>query len=195
MKHILCSILLGLLPAAATAGDWLIDPTPYRAAVATNANELVLENGLARRVIRLSPNAATMDLQNLTTGEHVLRAIAPEARVTIDGVEYEVGGLKGQPVANYIKAQWLEKLTASSLAYRYAGCTVGETQARFPWLKRREWMSRDLPWPPPGKHVVLRFVPPGGAPQKSAPQVILNEDFSGQNVAEAGMESENGERL
>src|SRR5215471_8364737 len=74
--------------------DWMIDPAPYRTLVASNASELVLENGLARRVFRLAPNAATIDLQNLTSGEHYLRAIAPEARVKIDGVDYAVGGLK-----------------------------------------------------------------------------------------------------
>ena len=100
------AIIVALLPlgAATAATGWLIDPTPYRAVVTTNVNELVLENGLARRVIRLTPNAATVELQNLTTGEHVLRAIAPEARVTLNGTEYAVGGLvsKLEPLSSPI---------------------------------------------------------------------------------------------
>ena len=140
-----CNIaLVFLFAASAHAGDWLIDPAPYRASIQTNANEIVLENGLARRVIRLAPNAATVDLQNLTTGEHTLRAIAPEARVTIDGTDYEIGGLKGQPVNNYLKAEWFSRLTADPQAYRLAGLTIGPAVARFPWLKRREWMAKDL---------------------------------------------------
>jgi len=159
--------------------DWLIDPTPYRAVVTSNATELVLENGLTRRVIRLAPNAATVNLQNLTSGEHALRAIAPEARVTLDGTQYEIGGLKGQPVNNYLKAEWLDRLISNPQAYRFAGWTVGPTEARFPWLKRREWMSRDLPWPPPGRHVVLQFVPPATMPVALPGPVILDEEFNG----------------
>jgi hypothetical protein len=146
----------------------MIDHTPYRTVVASNANELVLENGLARRVFRLAPNAATIDLQNLTSGEHYLRAIAPEARVKIDGVDYAVGGLKGAPIANYINASWLDELAADPGAYQFAGYSVGETLPRFAWQKRPEWLARDLPWPPPGKHLVMRYSPPVAPPRFSA---------------------------
>ena len=103
-----CLMMLSVT-AQAAGPDWLIDPAPYRATVTPHASELVLENGLARRIIRLAPNAATIELQNLVTGEQLLRAIAPEARVTINGTEYAVGGLIGAPVANYIDAAWLPK--------------------------------------------------------------------------------------
>ena len=139
-----------------TKTDWLIDPTPYRAVVTSNATELALENGLSRRVLRLAPNAATVDLQNLTSGEHVLRAIAPEARVTINGTEYAVGGLKGQPIANYIKAEWLDKLTVDPRAYRFTGWSQGPIEAPFGWKKRREWMAKDL------KGVMDDVLSPGG---------------------------------
>ena len=86
--------------------DWLIDGSAYKAVVKVpeSKKEIVLENGLARRVFRIASNAATIDLQNLSSGERYLRAIAPEARVKLDGVDYEVGGLKGAPIANYINA-------------------------------------------------------------------------------------------
>ena len=166
-----------------TKTDWLIDPTPYRAVVTSNATELALENGLSRRVLRLAPNAATVDLQNLTSGEHVLRAIAPEARVTINGTEYAVGGLKGQPIANYIKAEWLDQLTADPRAYRFTGWSQGPIEAHFGWKKRREWMAQDLPWPPKGKHVVLRFAPPAGVVQEPAGRILIEEDFRSQTSA------------
>src|SRR3989337_544868 len=85
----------------ASANDWLIDPAPYKAKVFQDqaTGDLVLDNGLARRVFRLTPNAATVDLVNLSADEHILRAIAPEARVTVNGAEFEIGGLKGQPIA------------------------------------------------------------------------------------------------
>src|SRR5580692_3606769 len=83
---------LGGISRSHAQADWLIDPSSYRATVSENDKTLTLENGLTRRAIVLAPNAATVDLQNLTSGEHVLRAIAPEARLTIDGTEYAIGG-------------------------------------------------------------------------------------------------------
>ncbi|MCX6928313.1 MAG: hypothetical protein NT154_34660 [Verrucomicrobia bacterium] len=162
-----------------TKTDWLIDPAPYRAVVTSNATELVLDNGLARRVIRLAPNAATVDLQNLTSGEHVLRAIAPEARITSGGTEYEIGGLKGQPVNNYLKAEWLDALWANPYAYRFVEWKELPLEARLNWKKRSEWLSHDLPWPPPGRHVVLRFVPPADLAALLGP-VVLDRWFEGE---------------
>jgi hypothetical protein len=128
--------------------------------------ELVLENGLVRRVVRLTPNAATVDYRNLVTGEQLLRETGPEAVVTLDGKEYAVGGLEGQPVKNYLKAEWLDGLRAKPDAYRFAGWQEGPTEARLAWKRHSEWLSQDLPWPAPGRQVRLRFVPPGaGLPE------------------------------
>ena len=90
--------LLGILVCQTArdvaANDWLLDPTPYRAEVNYDdaRKELTLANGLLERRILLAPNAATVSLRNLTTGEELVRATSPEARVTIDGIEYPVGG-------------------------------------------------------------------------------------------------------
>ena len=70
------------LPAGSfAAGDWLLNPSPFRAAISTNTgpDEIRLENGLVRRVIKLSPEAATVAFDNLTTGESILRSVRPEA--------------------------------------------------------------------------------------------------------------------
>jgi hypothetical protein len=185
MNKLICSALVILVGSVTMASsqtpvDWMLNPAPFKARVAeTKGNhELVLDNGLARRVIRLAPNAATIDLQNLTSGERYLRAIAPEARVKLDGVDYEVGGLKGAPVANYINAAWLDTLHADPQAYQFASYTVGETIPRFAWKKRLEWMARDLPWPPPGKHLTMRFTPPAAPPKNLGGPVVLEQEFA-----------------
>jgi hypothetical protein len=187
-RSIAClAFLFGMIPAVAQdaattppATDWLLAPDSFKARVTEDKaqHRLILDNGLARRVFLLGPNAATIDLQNLTSGERYLRAIAPEARVKIDGVDYEVGGLKGAPIANYINAAWLGSLTADPAAYRYTGYTVGETLPRFAWKKRPEWLAKDLPWPPPGKHLVMRYDPPAMAPQTLGGPVVLELDFA-----------------
>jgi hypothetical protein len=174
------------LAVSAHAGDWLVDPTPYRAAVRTNASEIVLENGLVRRIIRLAPNAATIRYDNLMTGNNVVRAVRPEARIELDGASYNIGGLDGQPVGNYLDPRWLDKMTAITGAYQFQSCRVGRTVERFPWKKRLEWMPQDMPWPPPGQSVTLRFVPPAGAPAALTAPVIREEDFSNQTSLKPG---------
>ncbi len=150
---------------AAARGDWLLDPSPYKAQVARSADgrEVVLDNGLVRRVIRLVPNAATVAFENLMTGESIIRAVRPEASVVLDGVRYEVGGLRGQPLQSFLKPAWLETLEANTNAFQFASLKTGQTEARFAWKKRLEWMPKDVPWPPPGVSLTLEFRPPTGS--------------------------------
>ena len=57
--------------------DWLVDHTPRPAGVyrSTDGKELLLSNGLVRRVFRLAPNAATVAFDNLMRNESLLRAV------------------------------------------------------------------------------------------------------------------------
>jgi hypothetical protein len=164
--RIVCFAILAAMAvfnSPAAPGDWLIDPASYRAVISTNANSVVLENGLVRRVIRLAPNAATTAYDNLMTGESIIRSVRPEARVELDGVKYDVGGLGGQPIQNYLDAAWVDKLQAEPGAFRYTRFKTGKTEARFPWKKRIEWMPQDMPWPPPGVSLTLEFAAPESA--------------------------------
>ena len=154
--------------------DWLVDPSPYKAQVKKEGNNLVLDNGLARRVIA---RGTTVDLLNLTSGEHMLRALSPEARVTIDGTEYPVGGLKGQKIMNYYKSEWLDSLAPEPGSYTFADWKELPVTERLKWKKRPEWLAKDLPWPPPGKHLVLRFTPPAGPASTLSGKVIYEEKF------------------
>ena len=162
--------------------DWLVDPTSFKAIIRFDEakKQLCLENGLVRRVLRIAPNAATIDYKSLTTGEQLLRATGPEARVTLQGVEYSVGGLDGQPVQNYLKAEWIDELRAIPNSYQFTSWKEEPLVARFPWKKRPEWLSRDLPWPAPGKQVVLRFSPPAAASPKLLGKVLFDDNFTGK---------------
>jgi len=149
-------------PLESRAADWLIDPSPFRARIATNAaaSEIVLENGLLRRVFKLSPDAATVALDDLMTGESILRSVRPEAQIELDGKKFDVGGLVGQPVYNYLDPAWLAQMKADPAAFHFAGLRTGRTEPRFAWRKRNEWLSRDAPWPPPGVAMTLTFDAP-----------------------------------
>jgi hypothetical protein len=168
--------------AALPPTDWLINPAPFLAQIHFDAgkHELTLENGLTRRTLRLAPNAATIDYSSLVTGEQMLRATGPEARVTLNGTEYAVGGLEGQPIQNYLEADWIDTLRANPAAYQFADWNEEPVTARFAWQKRPEWLSRDLPWPAPGRQVTLRFVPPVEASARLSGKVLFEESFTGQ---------------
>ena len=79
--------LLALIPESLSAGatDWLLDPSGYTATVTSSKAEIILQNGLVRRTFRVAPNATTVALDHLVTGASLLRAVEPEAALTIDG--------------------------------------------------------------------------------------------------------------
>jgi len=156
------ALVIGLAGRVATsraAGpDWLLEPSQYLARVDVSADgrELVLSNGLIRRVIRTAPNAATVAFDNLQTGESILRGVKPEAVVELDGQVFPVGGLSGQPNLAFLRAEWIDSLKVDPQALQYFGHEVGRTTERFPW-KRTRRSAPDLQWPPPGVSVRLDF--------------------------------------
>ena len=164
-RALTCALLIELFvanapPAKSAPPDWLVTPvrTPATAAATEDGKELVLSNGLIRRTFRLRPNAATVAYDNLMTGDSILRGIKPEAVVEIDGRRFDVGGLTGQVEYGYLRPEWIDSFTADPNAFQFVGYQVGKTQARFPWKRKR--YSEDLPWPPPGISLRLRFAPP-----------------------------------
>jgi hypothetical protein len=142
--------------------DWLVRPVERRAGVfrGEHPDELVLTNGLVRRIFRVRPAGATVALDHLVTGESILRGVKPEARIEIDGEAYDVGGLLGQEEHAYLRPEWLDSMTADPAAFRLVSIETGPTRERFPW-KRKRW-SAGLPWPPPGVAVTFRYLPPEG---------------------------------
>ena len=154
----------GALPEWTTNGqrpetDWLIDARPFPAHVyrGTAANELVLANGLIARTFRLAPNAATVGLDQLVTGEAMLRGVKPEAVVEIDGQRFEVGGLTGQPNYAFLRREWLDDLRADPAAFRFVGFEVGRPNPRFAWKQVRHCAPGST-WPPAGVSLRLDFV-------------------------------------
>lgn len=151
-------------PAPHRAGDWLVSAQPLPAGVYRGGSplEIELSNGLIRRTFRLGPNAATVALDHLVTGQALLRALRPEALLELNGQTYEVGGLQGQPEMAYLRPEWLDQMTANPKAFRCTGFTVGKMEARFAWKRVRH--ADDAPWPPPGVSLALNFSAPPEAP-------------------------------
>ena len=120
-----------------------------------DGQRLELTNGLVRRSFVLAPNLATIALDNLTTQQSILRAVGPEARLVIDGIAYDVGGLKGQPNHAFLTDAWLDDLQNDPQALQYVGYSIEKPQERIRWKKVR--YHADVAWPPPGVMVKFRF--------------------------------------
>ena len=140
------------------ASDWLLDPEPFKAGVfrTENSHEIALDNQLVRRTFRIAPDGATVGLDNLMTGEAILRGVKPEAHVSIDGTDYTVGGLTGQPNYAYLLPEWIDQLQRSSDGFHFVGFEIGEPAERFAW-KRVRRHAPDVRWPPPGAYLRLDF--------------------------------------
>ena len=141
--------------------DYLIDPAFAKAAAYRDAEgkELILDNGLIRRAWRLEPNAACVAFDNLMTGQSILRSVRPEARLTIDGIDFNVGGLVGQPNHAYLLPEWLDRMKADSLAMQFVGFEVAKPRERIKWGRVRPH-AKDAVWPPEGVALRLDFQPP-----------------------------------
>ncbi|OGD19503.1 MAG: hypothetical protein A2W03_01145 [Candidatus Aminicenantes bacterium RBG_16_63_16] len=120
-------------------------------------------------MFRIAPNAATVDFQNLMTGETILRAVVPEAKLKLDGRDFKVGGLEGQPERAYLLKEWLDSMTADPGAFRFREVRLGPTEPRLEWKRKRP--AAGTPWPPPGLALTLSFDAPASA--GSVPDVTV----------------------
>jgi hypothetical protein len=186
MKRFFTWIITLIIAAACTENgyqktDWLIDGSPYKAVAEETNGSVTISNGLVSRTFSLSPDGATTGFQNLMTGNELIRAVKPEAELTINGIEVKIGGLTGQPVKNYLAQEWISVLKPDSLSpYRLSGFRTGEITPRFEWKRRTEWMAQDMPWPPAGKRVDFTYLPKNaGDSSKSIKVTIHYEIYDG----------------
>ena len=138
--------------------DWLVQVFRQPASVVESDNQLILDNGLIQRTFVTSPNFATVNYTNQITGNSLLRGIKPEAVLTINGHQYEVGGLEGQPDYAYLDSEWISDLTSADNAFQFSGYRVGETETHYPWVRRRSTTSSV--YPPEGVTLTIEFTPP-----------------------------------
>lgn len=146
-------------------GDYLLgDPGVAAEAFRTDDDRAIaLDNGLIRRTWRLALNGACVAFDQLVSDRSMLRSVRPEASVTVDGEQFDVGGLVGQPNHAYLSEAWLDAMTADPAALRLVGFEVGEPVERFAWKRSRRHAPNAL-WPPPGVHLRMDYEPGAGGP-------------------------------
>ncbi len=142
-------------------GDWLVQPPEQGAQLyrSESGRDLVLSNGLIARRFRLEPNVATVAFDHLAARQSLLRGVKPEAIVELNGVRFNVGGLKGQPNYAFLRPAWEDTLEPLPGSLRFTGFEAGPIEAPFPW-KRVRHCAPDATWPPGGLHLRMDYAMP-----------------------------------
>lgn len=96
--------------------DWLVSLNKNPAQIYYTADKkgIILYNGLVKRVFTLSPGLACTDFKNMANGQQLIRSLKPEAKITINGTAYNIGGLYGQKENAYFLPQLTNQLDAKA---------------------------------------------------------------------------------
>lgn len=123
------------------AKDWLVHPVTQKAGIwkSQDNKDIILYNGLVRRVFRISPDVACYDYKNLVNGQQLLRSVKAEARLTINNVDYNVGGLYGQKENAYILPEWLNNFEAGKNNFSLFTTSVSDINAFVNWKPGKFW--------------------------------------------------------
>jgi hypothetical protein len=137
--------------------DWLIQNDDFKANILQSANGKViyLYNGLVKRKFVIAGSSvACTDYKNLINGQQLLRAINAEAKVTINTVEYAVGGLKGQSEKAYLLPAWVDTLKPLDNSFIFSSFIMEEIPPHLKW-KTRAWSTNKKQ--PSGKMLTFIF--------------------------------------
>ena len=154
---LLVSMLLSLNPLVSKAqqADWLIKPTAQKAVISIQNKQLILDNGLVRRIFLLDPNASCISYTNLSSGQELLRSIEPEARLVFNGTAYNVGGLSGQKEKAYLRLEVENNLQKKDSDFVFTNYRISDIKPFINW-KPNTWLTN--PNQPTGKTVTLEFI-------------------------------------
>jgi hypothetical protein len=150
------TIILLFYNKFANAQDWLINPISQKALIKVEQNKIELNNGLLKRQFVIGQNLACLNYVNLTNNQQLLRAIKPEARIKIDGKEYNIGGLLGQTEQAYLQTDWIQKLKKGKSDFVFKNHEITEIKPQINWIAKT-WPSNIQN--PTGKTLILNFNP------------------------------------
>ena len=120
--------------------DWLVKPVKQKANIyqTSDKKNIILYNGLVKRVFRISPNVACIDFKNMSNGQQLLRAIKPEARITINNFTYNIGGLYGQTENAYLLPEWIDSFQADKNDFKIVKFELSGLKPFLHW-KTNTW--------------------------------------------------------
>jgi len=136
--------------------DWLVHPVQQKAVVyKIDDKNIVLFNGLVKRVFRLSPNVVCTDFKNMITGQQLIRAVMPEAVIVINEKTYNIGGLYGQKEKAYLLPASIDSFSNNPNDFQFISYTTGEIKPFVNWNYNGWWASNTKQ--PTGKILRLMF--------------------------------------
>ena len=127
----------------AKIADWLFKPIAAKAEIYQSADkkDIILYNGLLRRSFRLAPNVGCYDFVNLQNKQQLIRSVKAEARLSINGKDYNIGGLYGQKENAYLLPNWLNDFTANSQDFSLERYEVSPIAPIINWKSAGWWAS------------------------------------------------------
>ena len=157
-----------------TAGDWLVKPVTAKASVYETADKknIILYNGLVKRVFRISPNVACIDFKNMSNGQQLLRAIKPEARITINKTTYNIGGLYGQSENAYLLPEWIDTYKAGNNDFRFVKMEVNDLSPFLQWKSTTWTFNKSQP-----KGKIVSFIYQSNVPDVKAIEIKVNYEL------------------
>ena len=155
MKTLIILLFLSPLVSEAQQADWLIKPTEKKASIFIKNKQLILDNGLVRRVFLLDPNVSCISYTNLSSGQELLRSIEPEARLVFNGTSYNVGGLSGQKEKAYLRLEVENNLHKKDSDFVFTNYSISDIKPFIHW-KPTTWLTN--PNQAKGKTVTLEFI-------------------------------------
>jgi hypothetical protein len=159
-------------PTTLSNFDWLIHPTEQKAEILQHNNEIEFNNGLVRRTFYLGENIACFDFKNLSNGQQLLRGVKPEARISVNGKEYHVGGMSGQKEKAYIQNQWLKNFKSNKGDFIYKSYSISPIVSSIRW-NAKTWIMPHKP--ASGKSITFTFEP--SAPELKGLIVLVHYDL------------------
>ena len=137
--------------------DWIVKNTSRKSEIIyyDEKKEIALYNGLFKRTFRLLPNAACIDYKNMMNGQQLLRAVSPEARLIINGKEYNVGGLYGQEEKAYLLPEWVNGFTDNKNDFHFVKYEIGKAKSSINWTAGNWWATNKKQ--PTGSRLSLLF--------------------------------------
>lgn len=185
MRKFLIPLLIAVssINLSAQKKDWLIDNSSFTATATTVEDKLIMSNGLMERVFKLHPAAATIALNNMMTGESELRAVRPEAQITIQSKLYNIGGMSGQAVHNFLDGASLQTMKADPGAFVMYDYQISEAKPRLEWRRNEKWLSGSALDFPRGKRVTFLYRAPEKVAELKGVEVrVIYEIYDGAPI-------------
>ncbi|MFT3704528.1 MAG: alpha-galactosidase [Agriterribacter sp.] len=155
--------------------DWLVKPVTQKAGVwkSPDGKNIVLYNGLVKRVFRLSPNVVCFDYKNMSNDQQLLRSVKSEARLVINDKPYNIGGLYGQKEHAYVLPEWIDNLQANDNDFQLSTYTITDITPFINWKPGKWWAFNKQQ--PKGK--TLSFVYKSKLPELQGLIVTVNYEL------------------